>query len=207
MFLNYAALRRYARESLRGTWGSAAGVTLLFLILVGPLSYIPFWGIFMSGTITIGYTLFILKKVRGQHAELGDLFSQFKSGLYLKSVGASLLTAIYTFLWTLLFVIPGIIKSYSYSMTYFILLDHPEYTVNEAITKSREIMDGHKAKLFVLQLTFLGWFLLCSIVPFGFIGFFWLIPYYNAAKAHFYLKITGQAREESPVHTNIPSAG
>ncbi|MGA9173057.1 MAG: DUF975 family protein [Thermoactinomyces sp.] len=214
--MDYSALRRSARESLRGKWGSSAGVTLLFLVLINLVSSLLmivffsgiFWDIFAAGTITVGYALFILKMARGQKAEVGDLFSQFKSGLYLKTVGTSLLTTIYTILWTFLLIIPGIIKSYSYSMTYYVLLDHPEYTVNEAITKSREIMDGHKAELFVLQLTFFGWFLLCIILPFSFVGFFWLIPYYYAAKAHFYLKITGQAQEEPlSVHTNIPSAG
>ncbi|WP_033099473.1 hypothetical protein [Thermoactinomyces daqus] len=77
--MNYAALRRYARESLRGTWGSAAGVTLLFLILVGPLSYIPFWGIFMSGTITIGYTLFILKRFAANTPNWAICFRNLKA--------------------------------------------------------------------------------------------------------------------------------
>jgi uncharacterized membrane protein len=212
-YLDYSALRRSARESLRGKWGSAAGVTFISAILTGSISSLLYylvvpgilWDIFIAGTISVGYTLFILKLTRGQEAELGDLFSQFKNGQYLRSVGANFLTFIYAVLWGFLGIVPGIIKAYAYSMTYYVLLDHPEFTVNEAITKSRELMKGHKGELFVLQLTFIGWFILCYI---SVIGLFWLIPYYNAAKAQFYLKITGQAQEEPmSLHTNIPSAG
>ncbi len=132
----------------------------------------PFLGYFYVRHHHDRLYLIHIKKVRGQHAELGDLFSQFKSGLYLKSVGASLLTAIYTFLWTLLFVIPGIIKSYSYSMTYFILLDHPEYTVNEAITKAGKSWTGTKQNYLCCNSLFWDGFFYAVLSPLVLSAFF-----------------------------------
>ena len=92
-----------------------------------------------------------------------------------------LLVNLYLFLWTLLFIIPGIIKSFSYAMTYFIINDHPEYSLNQAITESRRMMDGHKMEYFILCLSFIGWFIL-SCITLG-IGFLWLIPYFYTTSA------------------------
>ena len=83
----------------------------------------------------------------------------------------------------LLFIIPGIIKSFSYAMTYFIINDHPEYSINQAITESRRMMDGHKMEYFILCLSFIGWFIL-SCITLG-IGFLWLIPYFYTTSAAF----------------------
>ena len=94
-----------------------------------------------------------------------------------------LLVNLYLFLWTLLFIIPGIIKSFSYAMTYFIINDHPEYSLNQAITESRRMMDGHKMEYFILCLSFIGWFIL-SCITLG-IGFLWLIPYFYTTSAAF----------------------
>ncbi|MRA64116.1 DUF975 family protein, partial [Bacillus thuringiensis] len=78
-------------------------------------------------------------------SSIGNIFIWFSEGnRFLKSFLLYLLVNLYLFLWMLLFIIPGIIKSFSYSMTYFIINDHPEYSLNEAITESRRMMDGHK---------------------------------------------------------------
>ena len=86
---------------------------------------------------------------------IGGLFDGFND--FGRIVGTKLLQAIYTFLWTLLLVIPGIIKNYSYAMTDFILKDQPELANNAAIEKSMAMMDGNKMKLFLLDLSFIGW--------------------------------------------------
>ena len=99
-------------------------------------------------------------------------------------VGSMILTGIYTFLWTLLLIVPGIIKSFSYAMTAFVLRDNPELKFNGAIEKSMKMMDGHKFDLFYLYLTFIGWGLLC-ILTLG-IGLLWFVPYMQSASAHFY---------------------
>ena len=95
-----------------------------------------------------------------------------------------ILTGIYTFLWTLLLIVPGIIKSFSYAMTAFVLRDNPELKFNGAIEKSMKMMDGHKFDLFYLYLTFIGWGF-PSILTLG-IGLLWFVPYMQSALAHFY---------------------
>ena len=94
------------------------------------------------------------------------------------------LAQIFTCLWTLLLIVPGIIKAYSYSMTPYILVDNPELSVREAIRKSQQMMVGQKFNLFYLQLSFIGWFFLACFT--GGIGFLWLVPYYQTAQAAFY---------------------
>jgi uncharacterized membrane protein len=209
--LDYSQLRKSAREALRGKWGLAVGFTLLYMILsqvvvgfISPGSFSNFhgaklvdyvvslvWDFLIGGALSLGLNQFVLNIIRYRNARIEDLFVFFRGGRYGKSIGYAVLTYIYVLLWSLLFIIPGIIKGYSYAMTGYILVDHPDYTVNEAIRKSREIMSGNKLDLFVLQLTFLGWGFL-SLLTLG-IGFLWLIPYYYAAEAQFYRQITEKA--------------
>lgn len=136
----------------------------------------------LGGTVRLGYCKYLLKLHDGEEGELKDLFSEFSrfgDGFVL-----SLLTAIYTFLWSLLFVIPGIIAGYKYAMAPYILAENPGMKPNEAITASKEMMDGHKFELFCLELSFIGWNLLC-ILTLG-IGSLWISPYLNCAYAAFY---------------------
>lgn len=104
--------------------------------------------------------------------------------IYWRAIGGMLLVGIFTFLWSLLLIIPGIIKAYSYSMTPYILIDNPELSVREAIRKSQRMMVGQKFNLFYLQLSFIGWFFLACLT--GGIGFLWVIPYYQTSQAVFY---------------------
>ena len=106
---------------------------------------------------------------------------------YLHKVWGMLLMYILIVLWTLLFIIPGIIKAYSYAMTPYILDENPELSASEAIHRSRMMMKGHKFDLFWLQLSFIGWFFLCLLTT-G-IGFLWLQPYYYTAQAAFYEEV------------------
>lgn len=98
------------------------------------------------------------------------------------------LRGLYVLLWSFLFVIPGIIASYSYSMTAFIMIEHPDLSVNEAITRSKEIMRGNRWRLFCLQISFIGGQLLSALTC-G-IGFLFLRPYMNASFAAFYREIS-----------------
>lgn len=103
---------------------------------------------------------------------------------YRRVVGTMLLVALKIVLWTLLFIIPGIVKSFAYSMTPYILEENPDMRASEAIKRSEEMMRGHKFDLFYLYLSFLGWYLL-SVLTCG-IGFFWSIPYSQTAVIAFY---------------------
>ena len=140
----------------------------------------------MGGPVQLGYRHFLLKMHRGEDAQVKDLFSQFYR--FAEGFCLYLLRGIFIVLWSMLFVIPGIVKSYSYAMAHFILLENPSMSCVDAITRSRQLMDGHKAELFVLRLSFIGWHFLC-ILTCG-IGYLWLIPYQNAAEAAFYHNLT-----------------
>lgn len=140
----------------------------------------------MGGPVQLGYSHFLLKMHRREDAQVKDLFSQFYR--FAEGFCLYLLRGIFIVLWSMLFVIPGIVKSYSYAMAHFIMAEDPSISCVDAITRSRQLMDGHKAELFVLRLSFIGWHFLC-ILTCG-IGYLWLIPYQNAAEAAFYHNLT-----------------
>lgn len=142
----------------------------------------------VSGATTLGYAKFNLKLVDGEPAAFATLFSGYKR--FGTGLAMQLLRAIYTLLWTLLFIIPGIMACYSYAMTPYILADHPELSANDAIRRSKEIMYGNRWRLFCMQFSFIGWSLVCALFTLG-IGYLWLMPYIEAANAAFYREING----------------
>lgn len=111
----------------------------------------------------------------------------FNFSNYWRKVGGMILVGLFTFLWSLLLYIPGIIKAFSYSMTKYILDDNPELSASEAIHRSRMMMKGHKFDLFWLYLSFIGWIILCLLTCC--IGFIWLVPYMQTAEAAFYEEV------------------
>lgn len=136
----------------------------------------------VGGNVRLGHCRYLLDQQDGAPLQVGTLFSQFsqfKNGFML-----ALLTSLYTFLWSLLFVIPGIIASYSYAMAPFIQTEHPEYTASQSLEASKQMMKGHKWQLFCLDFSFIGWALLC-IFTLG-IGNIFLSAYTSAAYAAFY---------------------
>lgn len=145
----------------------------------------------LGGVVELGYAKFLLKQHDKKELRFSDLFSQFDR--FGTGFAQKFLRILYITLWTLLFIIPGIVKSLSYAMTPFILEDHPEMTASEAIKASMKLMDGHKMDLFILGLSFIGWSLLACLTM-G-IGYLFLTPYINAAYAAFYRNISGQRQE------------
>ncbi len=120
-------------------------------------------------------------------------FSDFIEGLasWWRGVLAGLWVFLWVFLWSMLFFIPGIIKSYAYSQTFFLAAEYPQLSIRKAMRVSKEITKGHKADIFVTQLSFLGWAILAAI-PAG-IGFFWLTPYYNMTMTNVYHALLKEA--------------
>ena len=147
----------------------------------------------IGGVIQLGYAQYLLNQYNRSHFDINNLFSKFEH--FAQGFLQSFLRGLYIFLWGLLFIIPGIIKSYAYAMTPFIMAENPDMTANEAITASCELMDGHKSELFMLDLTFIGWDLLAALTMN--LGYLALNPYKNAAYAAFYKDITAPKTNSS----------
>ncbi len=209
-------LKGEALDSLEGKWGLAVGATLLISVLIMAFNFIINFSFtqafswedtknstivdiittFMVGPLTLGGYYLALHIIREKDARIGHIFRWLTEGSkFIKSFLLYIVVNIYIFLWCLLFIIPGIIKSFSYAMTYFIINDHPEYSINQAITESRRMMDGHKMEYFILCLSFIGWFIL-SCITLG-IGFLWLIPYFYTTSAAFYEEIADEYYEKT----------
>ena len=136
----------------------------------------------IGSIVEVGYSQFNIDIIDAKEPKIKTLFSFFKH--WGVAIVSALLRTLYVILWTLLFIIPGIIAAYSYSMTPYILAENPEMSANDAISRSKELMKGHKWKLFCLELSFIGWNILC-ILTLG-ILVLWVEPYKHAAKAAFY---------------------
>ena len=138
--------------------------------------------------VTCGWQLYTLRASREEETGgLETLFACFQQ--FWRFLSAVLLMGLFTALWTMLFIIPGLIAVYSYSQTIYIMLDHPEMSAMEAIAASKQMMRGHKAEFFVLELSFFGWMLLAGFT-FG-ILLIWLEPYMQISKANFYNAVSG----------------
>ncbi len=177
-------IRREARYALKGNWIPAVLTTLVFTLVTAAAGSIPLAGLLVVCPLSFGFMICFLRMVRGEDSDemVGDQFKVFnKYGRYL---GVSLLYTLYVLLWTLLFIIPGIVKSYAYAMTPYIVYDHPEMDADDCIHESRMMMKGHKWKLFCLDLSFIGWAILC-VFTLG-IGTLWLQPYIEASHSKFY---------------------
>ena len=119
-------------------------------------------------------------------ADLNDEFAYFK--YFGKALGLRVVMYVFIFLWTLLFLIPGLIATYRYAMAPYILAEHPEMGIMEAIDASKQMMDGNKWSLFCLEISFIGWSILSSLTL-G-IGDLFLTPYMKMATAHFYMNLS-----------------
>lgn len=198
--MSRAELKEAAKISLKGKYKEAIKLLGIFLLISLGISFIivnlgfneettnmldSIISIVFSGLLYFGYYSFFLKISRNEEVTYNELFK--KTNLFWPCVAIMLLTGIFIFLWSLLFIIPGIIASISYSMVYFVYLDNPDLSPMDAISKSKEIMKGHKMDYFILNLSFIGWSIL-SIFTLG-ILLLWLIPYMQVTFANFYNKI------------------
>jgi uncharacterized membrane protein len=174
--------RKTAREGLKGNWGKAVLIQLISSLILGVLLPTGIGTILLAGLLSLGLVIFNLNVLRKQKSDIGDLFAG--ANQYTNATLTNFVMGIFIFFWALLLIIPAIIKSYSYAMTMYIRKDNPEIGVLDAITESRNMMNGKKWKLFCLNFSFIGWAIL-SIFTFG-IGLLWLLPYMNMSTAAFY---------------------
>ena len=164
-------------------FGNLPTIVKTYLIIAastaGAINFVAF---ILGGVVQLGYAKYLLKQQDREVNSIKDLFSQFDR--FSQGFLQAFLRGLYTFLWTLLFIIPGIVKSFAYAMTPFLMAEDPNLTAKEAIKLSQEKMMGHKGELFCLGLSFIGWSLLAALT--GGIGNIFLNPYMNAAYAAFY---------------------
>lgn len=212
-------LKDNAKQSLRGNWGWAIIVFLITAIIFGIFTGAGHWldetyinydgtNIFYQFASPIGLILLWIGSFIGLSRNIAFLelrddqkeekpymaaFSVFTENRFGPELINFVLVSIFTFLWTWLLIIPGIIKAYSYSMTPYIVKDMvasgKQVGATDGINASKELMKGHKMALFIFDLSFLGWNILAAITC-G-IGYLWVTPYYQTAKANFYRHIAG----------------
>lgn len=210
-------LKNAALEALRGNWAPAVVCTIIYLLLSIGISLLqpsiddPTAALTGAQKIMMVANVLLLFLVMvplgiGYYQAFKVLFTdgdnkltancfRLSFGNYFKNVAAYLLMCLFIFLWTLLLIIPGIIKALAYSMTPFILKDFPELSVNQAINLSQKMMKGHKFDYFWLGLSFIGWILL-GLLTLG-IGYIWLIPYMYTSYAAFYEEVKKEYLENT----------
>ena len=224
--MNRALLKEQAKMDIDGNIGILLLITLIISVLSALadfiLSYIPFGGIVSGIIITPAFTLSItriyLNLTVSVAPETKDAFSGFDD--FWSAFKVSFFTRLFTSLWSLLFIVPGIIKSYSYSMATYVLAENPGMPALECIEESKNITDGYKADLFLLGLSFFGWifipFVVC-LIPLAFDLFFtttiliiaaiifecvWVYPYVQATYANAYRELAGYSLPTSNVTDN-----
>lgn len=186
-----------ALSALENKWGNFVAITFVYGLIIGItqvlsgdkdspaiLHLIGLVLFILALPLTWGYQTLFLGAVRGGEVTAKDMFEGYNKELFSRVLTTTLLYYVYVFLWSMLLLIPGCIKAYSYAMTPFILKDNPEMKNNAAIEESMRMMDGHKLELFLLDLSFIGWAILSILTCC--IGFLWLTPYMNMARVNFY---------------------
>lgn len=174
--MNRAECKETAKKIMKGQWIVGFVVLLIESLIVAALSTVTFGiGLFLlQSVITIAVYNVFISGYEGKKYEISDMANGITDELT-NRICLSVLKQLFISLWTLLFIIPGIVKTYSYFLAEFISRKDPKLSATDCITKSREIMKGHKWEMFVFELSFIGWHLL-AILTFG-ILYIWLAPY------------------------------
>ena len=194
--MNRAELKSQAKAQIKGKIGILFLITLLIGLISGAagslLSMIPGGGVIVSIVVAPAFALSLCRVYllvnAGEKPEVKDAFSGFDD--FWSAFKVTFLVGLYTFLWSLLLVIPGIIKAIAYSMSLYILAENKGKSARECIRESMEMTNGHKGELFVLGLSFIGWALLCGITC-G-IAYIWVGPYMQATFTNAYKLLKGE---------------
>ncbi|MBR2861239.1 MAG: DUF975 family protein [Clostridia bacterium] len=201
-----AELKALAKQQIKGNIGILFVMSLIVSVITALpniLSSIPFLGfvfsiglLFINAAFSLSLMIIYLALTAGKKPQIADIFIGFND--IWSAFKVTFLVGLFTFLWSLLFVIPGIVKACSYSQAMFILAENPGMSAREAINRSKKMMEGHKMDYFVLGLSFFGWILLAGLT-FG-ILLIWLVPYMQATLANFYNSVKPVAVvEDAPV--------
>jgi len=172
-----AQLKSLAREQIKGN----IGILFILFLVMGLITGTAIGGLF-APAMNVGMCLVYIGLAAGNKPGIGDLFKRMD--IFGKALWLMIITGFFTMLWSLLLFIPGIIKGLSYSMAPYVLAEHPDWTARQCLDESKRIMAGKVGDLFILQLSFIPWFLLCVVT--GGIAFIYVLPYVCAATARFY---------------------
>ncbi len=164
-------------------------VTMYLVIFVIAIAVSFATSAFLGNPILVGQSSFF-RKARTGDVDFIHMFEGFSGG-YMNIVKVMFLRLLYTFLWSLLFIIPGIIKGLEYTLIPYLLTENPQLSAERAFTISRQTMNGEKANCFLFQLSFIGWFLLGTLAC-G-VGVYFVMPYYSAGMAEFYACMRAKA--------------
>ena len=209
-----AELKAMAKAQIKGN----IGILFVISLIIGAISIAANWllglipvvgSLAATVIVTPAFTISVLRVYQNlalaQKPQVGDAFTGFDD--FWTAFKAQLLVSVFTFLWSLLFVIPGIIKGFSYSQTMMVVAENKGISAREALNRSKAMMEGHKMDLFVLNLSFIGWVLLCGIT-FG-IAYIWVGPYMQATLVNFYNDVKPAPEEsvvEQPVEAEVAPA-
>lgn len=192
--MNRAELKSRAKELLKPQFITVLLTGIISGLLVTLLNGIPVVGtiacLVVAGPLGVGAMLIYTTVTAGETAQLEQLFEPFKTN-FVSALLANLISGLLIVLYSLLLLVPGIIKAYSYAMVLYVLLFEPELSAMDALHRSEELMRGHRMELFVLQMSFIGWALLC-IATFG-LAAIWVGPYTEITQTLFFDKIYAAA--------------
>lgn len=192
-------IKQESKQILKENYSVALLPYLLYMLLTAVASavLVGFGGILLL-PLGAGMNLVYLMLWKRESPSIDLMFSSAFQENYGRKLGGMLLVGVFTWLWSLLFVIPGIVKSYSYAATPYILGRYTNVTAENAIKISMRIMNGHKMDLFIMQLSFIGWQLL-GVLTFGILNIFWVTPYQCIADAGCFDEFLAEAIESGRV--------
>ena len=187
--MSFKTLKNQAKMSFQKNRTTAI-LIILIQIAVFSVATPTAVGLLLLLPLNVGIAYAFIRMGQNHPGNLGDLITSLQSD-YFNHVIQLGLKMLYLFLWALLLIVPAIIKTYSYFLTEYILAENPDE--KDAITLSRQMMNGHKFQLFLLQLSFIGWFIL-SALTFGILYVLYVGPYYHQTMAEFYLAVKNETK-------------
>ncbi len=179
----------YTKDQYGAIMGAIFGVVMVIVVIAVIIGSL--WAILFTNVLTVGKHRYFIES-RYHETGVGELFSSFTNGRYSNTMKVMFFHSLYISLWSLLFIIPGIIKSYEYFLVPYLVAENPDIDKDRAFEISKRTMEGEKWKCFVLGLSFILWNIAANLVPFG-VGNAFLDPYISATFVEFYMAMKAKA--------------
>ncbi len=191
--INRSEMKKAAKAQIKGNIGILFACQFVISLISSLAAPVFLAGFLIAPSFALSTTMIYIALTQNIRPSLGDIWKGFN--VFGKALWLKIITGFFTFAWSLLFIIPGIVKGYAYLMAPYILADNPGMTAREALAESKRMTNGHKGELFVLMLSFIGWTLLIPLTL-GLIVI-WLAPYTHATLANYYLAM----KDDKPMAT------